>query len=158
MIEQRFFRVSGLERSCHERKIGSFYGGEKWRRCAFKVLLYVALVLVIITMFSHNAIIYLLAIASLVYSYFRMMSRNVSKRYYENQQYLRMTDKVRDKFRGASAKAKYQKSKAVYEREQKRSTRSTIVRPASRRSACQRARAKITITCPKCKMEFVKRT
>ena len=105
----------------YERKIGSFYGGEKWRRCAFKILfLYVALVLVVITMFSHNAILYLLGIAALVYSYFRMMSRNVSKRYYENQQYLRMTDKIRDKFRGASAKVKYQKSKVVYEREQKK--------------------------------------
>ena len=77
-----------------------------------KFFLYVALVLVVITMFSHNAILYLLGIAALIYSYFRMMSRNVSKRYYENQQYLRMTDKIRDKFRGASAKAKYQKSKA----------------------------------------------
>ena len=122
-------------------KLARFMVGRNGADALSKFFLYVALVLVIITMFSHNAIIYLLAIASLVYSYFRMMSRNVSKRYYENQQYLRMTDKIRDKFRGASAKAKYQKSKAVYEREQ-RSTRSTIVRPASRRSACQRARAR----------------
>ena len=110
-------------------KLARFMVGRNGADALSKFFLYVALVLVIITMFSHNAIIYLLAIASLVYSYFRMMSRNVSKRYYENQQYLRMTDKIRDKFRGASAKAKYQKSKG-----------------------------KIMITCPKCKMEFSKRT
>ena len=101
-------------------KLARFMVGRNGADALSKFFLYVALVLVIITMFSHNAIIYLLAIASLVYSYFRMMSRNVSKRYYENQQYLRMTDKIRDMFRGASAKAKYQKSKAVYEREQKK--------------------------------------
>ena len=100
-------------------KLARFMVGRNGADALSKFFLYVALVLVIITMFSHNAIIYLLAIASLVYSYFRMMSRNVSKRYYENQQYLRMTDKIRDKFRGASAKAKYQKSKAVYERAEK---------------------------------------
>ena len=90
-------------------KLARFMVGRNGADALSKFFLYVALVLVVITMFSHNAILYLLGIAALVYSYFRMMSRNVSKRYYENQQYLRMTDKIRDKFRGASAKAKYQK-------------------------------------------------
>lgn len=123
-------------------KLARFMVGRNGADALSKFFLYVALVLVIITMFSHNAIIYLLAIASLVYSYFRMMSRNVSKRYYENQQYLRMTDKIRDKFRGAFCQGCIKIAMLSMRESRKRSTRSTIVRPASRRSACQRARAR----------------
>ena len=139
-------------------KLARFMVGRNGADALSKFFLYVALVLVIITMFSHNAIIYLLAIASLVYSYFRMMSRNVSKRYYENQQYLRMTDKIRDKFRGASAKAKYQKSKAVYEREQKKIYKIYYCPSCKQKIRAPKGKGKIMITCPKCKMEFVKRT
>ena len=124
-------------------KLARFMVGRNGADALSKFFLYVALVLVVITMFSHNAILYLLGIAALIYSYFRMMSRNVSKRYYENQQYLRMTDKIRDKFRGASAKAKYQKSKAVTKENRKRFIRYIIVRPVSRKSVCQRARVRL---------------
>ena len=47
-------------------KLARFMVGRNGADALSKFFLYVALVLVIITMFSHNAIIYLLAIASLV--------------------------------------------------------------------------------------------
>lgn len=139
-------------------KLARFMVGRNGADALSKFFLYVALVLVVITMFSHNAILYLLGIAALVYSYFRMMSRNVSKRYYENQQYLRMTDKIRDKFRGASAKVKYQKSKVVYEREQKKIYKIYYCPSCKQKTRVPKGKGKIMITCPKCKMEFIKRT
>ena len=139
-------------------KLARFMVGRNGADALSKFFLYVALVLIVITMFSHNAILYLLGIAALVYSYFRMMSRNVSKRYYENQQYLRMTDKIRDKFRGASATAKYQKRKAVYEREQKKIYKLDYCPSCKQKIRVPKGKGKIMITCPKCKMEFIKRT
>lgn len=124
-------------------KLARFMVGRNGADALSKFFLYVALVLVVITMFSHNAILYLLGIAALIYSYFRMMSRNVSKRYYENQQYLRMTDKIRDKFRGASAKAKYQKAKPFTKESRKRFIRYIIVHPVSRKFVYQRARVRL---------------
>ena len=94
-------------------KLARFMVGRNGADALSKFFLYVALVLVIITMFSHNAIIYLLAIASLVYSYFRMMKK-IYKIYY-----------------CPSCKQKIRVPKG---------------------------KGKIMITCPKCKMEFVKRT
>lgn len=51
-------------------KLARFMVGRNGADALSKFFLYVALVLVVITMFSHNAILYLLGIAALVYSYF----------------------------------------------------------------------------------------
>lgn len=123
-----------------------------------KFFLYLSLILIVITMFNHNPIVYLLAIASLVYSYFRMMSRNIQKRYYENQQYLRMTDKIRAFFRNLAGKTRYQKSKAVYDREQRKIYKIFYCPSCKQKIRAPKGKGKICITCPKCKMEFIKRT
>ena len=51
----------------------------------------VSLVLLIISLFSKSGIWYTLALALIVYYYFRFFSRNIPKRYAENQRYLKLT-------------------------------------------------------------------
>ena len=47
-----------------------------------------ALILLFLSMFSRLGIFYWLAIALMIYSTWRMFSKNISKRYAENQKYL----------------------------------------------------------------------
>ena len=51
----------------------------------------VSMVFLIISLFSRNQAWFLLAVIGIVYNYFRMFSKNISKRYAENQKYLKMT-------------------------------------------------------------------
>ncbi len=123
-----------------------------------KFSLGVALVLMVITMFTHQSIIYILSLAALIYSYFRMMSKNVSKRYLENQKFVGLGYRVKNFFTGMGKKANYQKSKAVYDREQRKLYKIFYCPSCKQKIRAPRGKGKICITCPKCKMEFVKHT
>ena len=57
----------------------------------------VSMVFLIISLFSRNQALFLLAVIGIVYNYFRMFSKNISKRYAENQKYLKMTAGIRRK-------------------------------------------------------------
>ena len=57
----------------------------------------VSMVFLIISLFSRNQAWFLLAVIGIVYNYFRMFSKNISKRYAENQKYLKMTAGIREK-------------------------------------------------------------
>ena len=54
----------------------------------------ICLVLLIITMFARNNVIYTIALIGIIYTYFRVFSRNISKRSEENERYLRFHYKV----------------------------------------------------------------
>ena len=56
-----------------------------------------SMVFLIISLFSRNQAWFLLAVIGIVYNYFRMFSKNISKRYAENQKYLKMTAGIRRK-------------------------------------------------------------
>ena len=66
---------------------------------------------------------------------FRMLSRNVYKRYEENRKYLRLLDRLKDK------------EHRYYECPR---CRQTVRVP--------KGKGKISITCPKCKEKFIKKT
>ena len=53
-----------------------------------RVQIIAALVLLLVSTFLRVNILYWLGLALLIYSYFRILSRNVSKRYEENQRFL----------------------------------------------------------------------
>ena len=54
----------------------------------------ICLVLLIITMFVRNNVIYMIALVGIVYTYFRVFSRNISRRSEENEKYLKFHYKV----------------------------------------------------------------
>lgn len=62
------------------------YGMDQLSRC----LSYVVLALIILTFFLRSNVIYTVALLGIVYIYFRMFSRNISRRSAENQKYMKI--------------------------------------------------------------------
>ena len=46
-----------------------------------KMVNYISFALLILTLFTHSMLLYILAVGGIVYSYYRAFSRNISKRY-----------------------------------------------------------------------------
>ena len=139
-----------------------------------KFLLVVTLIVLAVTMITRNPIIYLVAIALLVYSYFRFMSKNTSKRYLENQKYLQIADRVKSVFSGKFFKDIPWKTRAYFteksrQRDAKKKAKqlkkeqSKIYKfygcpKCSQKIRVPRNRGKIEISCPKCGEKFIKNT
>ena len=116
-----------------------------------KFLLIVGLVIVLISAFlgDHPAalILYLIGWAFVIYCYFRVFSRNVSKRYAENQAFLAKTYKIRTFF---SQQKNIWKQRRVYHIYTCPNCRQKIRIP--------RGKGKIEIRCPKCSTTFIKKS
>ncbi|MBQ9120321.1 MAG: hypothetical protein IJY09_09770 [Lachnospiraceae bacterium] len=105
------------------------------------------IVLLVVSLFVRNSLVYYVGVALLIYAYFRMFSRNHAKRYAENQRYLRLTAG----FRGWYAK---QKSYA-----QTRKTHHIYACPSCRQKIrIPKGKGRIAIRCPKCSTEFIKKS
>lgn len=116
-----------------------------------KVLNATALVCLLISMLSVKIplfqVFYLIGIALMIYNCFRMFSRNVSRRYQENQKFCSM------RYRAVA------KKDAAKKRWQQRKTYRFYKCPeCSQKVRVPKGRGKICITCPKCKKEFIKRS
>jgi hypothetical protein len=85
--------------------------------------------------------------AAIIYMYFRVFSKNISKRYTENQKYLYYRSKFFNK-----------RERMKKEHAQKGAYRFFSCPGCKQRVRIPKGRGKICITCPKCRMEFVKRT
>ncbi len=146
--------------------------------------LILSLILIFITMFTGSNIIYLLGVGFLVYGYFRVMSRNVMKRRYENEKYVRMTDHVKYQFRNFHLKDIGWKTKAFftelgrkirYGSKQNQAgaqgfnsyqgqTNSDVKYKVFKCPNCKqkvrvpKGHGKIEITCPRCRANFIKHT
>ena len=114
------------------------YGVDDLSRAQIIVSMVLLLVSTFLSAFFRVNILYWLGLALLIYSYFRILSRNVSKRYEENQRYLNA------KYRAVVKKNNLKKRWA------QRSTYRFFRVP--------KGRGKICITCPKCKTEFIKKS
>lgn len=128
-------------------KLQRFMSGRNGTDDLSRCCLVVAMAALIISMFSRWTLFYILGLVLLIYAYWRTFSKNVPKRYEENQKYLNF---------------RYQ---AVVKKEQwkKRFAGRKIYRyfkcPQCRqRVRVPKGKGKICITCPKCRTEFVKRS
>lgn len=103
------------------------------------------IVLWVIELFTGNGILSFLSFILLIYLYFRMFSRNLSKRYQENVKYLNIKNKIVSKFRSEQTIMKQRKTHHIYKC------------PTCRQKIrIPRGKGRICITCPKCKTEFTK--
>ena len=82
-----------------------------------------------------NLIFWVLSYAMMILAIFRMLSRNTYKRYQENRKFLMLVDRLKDR------KHKYFQCPRCHQ-------------PVR----VPRGKGKISITCPKCKEKFVKKT
>ena len=105
------------------------------------------LVLLIISLFSRLGLLYIVALAVMIHMYYRMLSRNVSKRYEENQKFLNLR---------YNSTVEWNKKKKHFAQ---RKTYCFFKCPQCKQEVrVPRGHGKICITCPRCRTEFIKRT
>ena len=118
------------------------YGNDKFNQfllaCAFASLL---------ISFFGGGLFYMIATVIMVYAYFRMFSRNISRRSEENQKYLRQTMKVRGFFTKKKNEWGQRKIYHIYK-----------CPNCKQKIRVPRGRGRIAISCRKCGNEFVKKS
>ncbi len=105
------------------------------------------LVVLILSIFTRSGLLDLIAIALIVHMYFRVFSRNVSKRYEENQKFLNFRYDWTVKW---NRKKKHFEQRKMYKFYKCSMCRQEVRVP--------RGHGKICITCPKCREEFIRRS
>ena len=79
-----------------------------------KFLSWVSIILLLVSMFGKVGVLYYVALAVMIYCYFRVFSRNVQKRYQENCTYYRYTQKIRDFMKRQKSYAQQRKTHHIY--------------------------------------------
>ncbi len=109
-----------------------------------RTLLYVLLGMIVISMFVEGSLINLLTWALLIFAYYRMFSKNHAQRYAENQKYLQLKNKVIARFRGG---VRTDREHRIFK-----------CPTCGQKVRVPRGKGKISIHCPKCQNDFVKRS
>lgn len=111
-----------------------------------KFLSVLTLVLMIVGLFTHP-ILYYLGIAGMIYMYFRVFSKNYSKRSTENQWYMRKSYKVRGWFDKRKKMWKLKKTHRIFK-----------CPTCNQKIKIPKGKGKIEIRCSKCGTKFIKRS
>lgn len=112
-----------------------------------KFLSWTSVILLLLSMIVKVDALYFLALAVLVYCYFRMFSRNVQKRYQENCTYYRYTNKIRNFFQRQKSYAQQRKTHHIYRCPQ-----------CKQKIRVPRGKGRIAIRCRTCGTEFIKKS
>lgn len=118
------------------------YGNDQLNR----FLMILVLVFFVFSVFG-SGFFYLLGLALLIYTYFRMMSKNTYRRSLENNRYLKYEFKVKQFFAARKRDMQQKKTHHIYRCP---SCRQKIRVP--------RGKGKIEIRCPKCSQTFIKKS
>ena len=86
------------------------YGADEFA----KFTMGIALVFIVLSIFIRSGVLDLMGMAAIVYTYFRMFSRNISKRYQENQKYLSKTATLRSRFQKEKRMMEQRKTHHIY--------------------------------------------
>ena len=128
-------------------KIYRFMQGRYGTDDFYKFLFWVALIGIVINWFFKSQLLSFAVTLILVYAMYRVLSKNHSARYAENQRYLQATAKIRYWFD--------QQKKLMEERKY----RQIYTWPKCRQKIrIPKGKGKIMIRCPKCHHEFQKRS
>lgn len=128
-------------------KIARFMAGRYGVDQLNRFLLAAALACMVVSILFRNGFFNLAAIVWLVLSYYRMLSKNHGARYKENAVYLKYSAKVKGFFKRQVSYVKQSKDFHIYK-----------CPSCKQKIRIPRGKGKISITCPKCKAEFVKKS
>ncbi len=143
-----FMRKSSAEmRLLMREKLQHFMVGRYGADQLGQFLLIAAIVSMVCSMLFRSSVCNLFAILLIVLSYYRMLSKNHSRRYSENMKYLKYSGKVSRFFR---SKKQYLSQLKTYHIYRCPSCKQKIRIP--------RGKGKISISCPKCRTEFIKKS
>lgn len=119
------------------------YGNDQLNR----FLLILSMVLVFVSVFSKKTLFWYIGVVFITITYIRMFSRNVPKRYAENQKYLKLIAPV----------SRWYKLRIKHLKERK--THRFFKCPACQQKVrVPKGKGMICITCPKCRNQFQKRS
>ncbi len=112
-----------------------------------RFLLGAALALMVFSLFVRWRVAYWIAFAFLIYAYFRMFSKNYTKRYAENQAFIKHTAKLRGFIGTQKNMMRQRKTHHIYK-----------CPDCGQKIRIPRGKGKIAVRCPKCNTEFIKKS
>ena len=130
-----------------KEKMRSFMAGRYGTDQLGRFTMGISAACLILYMFLHWNILYVLTLAGLVWYYMRAMSRNHSKRYNENLRFLQMKNQVFGRFRSVRT-----------EWEQRKIYRFYSCPGCHQKVRVPRGHGKISITCPRCHESFIRKS
>ena len=83
----------------------------------------------------------------IIYSYFRVFSKNFKKRNAENEWFVKRTSKIRECFRRRRCMRRIRRTHRIF-----------VCPACSQKIKIPKGKGKIVVTCPKCRMEFNEKT
>ncbi len=138
-------------------KMAQFFMGRTGVDALGRTVTWVALILMLLTTFTHSNVIYLLSMACLAYSIWRMFSKNYQKRYNENQLFLRKTVRIRAFFSRIVPVVRNRIAKMKYDVNQRKAYAIFKCPTCKQKLRAPRGRGKIQVTCSKCHTQFIKK-
>ena len=126
-----------------QRFMAGRYGNDQLNQFIFIVAI-ISMVLEIIT---RQSLFYTLTLVLLILAYVRVFSRNINKRYEENMKFLQKKDAILNKFR-----------KQKYYAAQRRNFHIYTCPQCKQKIRIPKGKGKISITCPKCRISFIKKS
>lgn len=127
-------------------KLRDFFEGRYGTDELGRFMIYLSFALLIVSFFVGRGILSTVALVLLVWTYIRMLSRDFAKRRMQNEKFLRLKGEVLGFFRG--------KTRAFQDRDhcyfKCPSCKKTLRVP--------RGKGNISIHCPRCHTDFIKRT
>ena len=139
--------VSEKEATNMREKFYQFMSGRNGVDDLARMHSWMVLVLLLLGIFTRLGIFSLLALVLIVYMYFRVFSRNTSKRYEENQKYLNF------KYNRTVSWNRFKKHLA-----QRKDYRFYKCPMCKQEVRVPKGHGKIEITCPKCREQFIRRS
>ena len=128
-------------------KIYRFMQGRYGTDDFYKFLFWVALIGIVINWFFKSQLLSFAVTLILVYAMYRVLSKNHSARYAENQRYLQVTAKIRYWFDQQKKLMEERKYHHIY-----------TCPKCRQKIRIPKGKGKIRIRCPKCHHEFQKRS
>lgn len=123
------------------------YGADQFAKFTMGVALVSIVLAVFFRRFAIGGLLDGLGLAAIVYTYYRMLSRNIQRRYAENQKYLSMTQNLRVRLNKEKKMMEQRKTHHIY-----------TCPGCGQKIRIPRGKGKIEIECPKCHVKFIKRS
>ena len=112
-----------------------------------RFMMWTGIIMFLLSGFFRWNFLYYLALVILIYTYFRMFSRNIYKRSSENQSFLKATAGIRNFWWNQKKLFKQRKTHHIYK-----------CPSCKQKIRVPRGKGKIEIRCPKCQTTFIKRS
>lgn len=130
-----------------KEKFQRFMAGRYGADQLTKVYLVITMICLVLSMFTRFMPLYWVALLLLVYTYYRMFSKNVSKMYAQNQKFLNWRYRL---------VAKWDAFKKRFA--QRKEYRFFKCPTCKQRVRVPKGKGKICITCPRCHRDFIKKS